>query len=695
MDSIFLAAALRYIRLGWLVFPLAPREKVPLIPESRGGHGCKDATLNEAQALEWWTKQPSANVGLATGHRYFAIDIDPRRGGDETWDALRSHHAQLPQTIEAMTGGGGRHILYQMPDFPVRNSKDKIGSGIEIKGVGGYIVAPPSIHPETGRAYEWDGLVEIEQASIAAAPAWLLELLKREVSGARRAATVLPAGISEGARNDTLFRAASRLRRSGWSADEIFATLRATNQNRCRPPLTETEVRRIADSAAKYTPEPRADLFYRGTPPGPERPGDPAGSGSAGRIDSPEGWRNRLIRCKGANGALGDPRPILANAMIALREAPEWRGVVAFNEFSLSVVVKAPAPFHSTIGAEWTDQEDRLATNWLQHQKIFVSVEVAGQAVQAVARDRTFHPVREYLNRLKWDGVKRIEGWLNLYLGVEPTDYSIGVGQRFLRSAVARIMEPGCKVDTCLILEGEQGIKKSTALKTLAWPYFTDEIADLGSKDAALQTRGVWLIEIAELDGMTRADVGKIKAFMSRAVDRFRPPYGRHLLESPRQCIFAGSVNHGTYLRDDTGGRRFWPVACTRVLIDELARDRDQLWAEALASYRTGAPWWLDTPELNRQAEDEQSNRFEESAWDGLIMRWVDERLAMGYSSVSVAEILDLCIGKRCGEWTRADEMRVGGCLIRSKWKRVRERTDTGLQWRYKPPVPTSGRNRS
>jgi predicted P-loop ATPase len=129
-------------------------------------------------------------------------------------------------------------------------------------------------------------------------------------------------------------------------------------------------------------------------------------------------------------------------------------------------------------------------------------------------------------------------------------------------STVARIFEPGVKADCCLILEGEQGSGKSSALRTLAAPWFTDEIAELGSKDAALQSHGVWIIELAELDSMSRADVGRIKAFMSRSVDRFRPPYGKRLIESPRQCVFAGSVNHSDYLRDETGARRFWPVEC-------------------------------------------------------------------------------------------------------------------------------------
>ena len=404
-----------------------------------------------------------------------------------------------------------------------------------------------------------------------------------------------------------------------------------------------------------------------------------------------EDWRVGLIRSKESK----EPKAVLANAVTAFRKAPEWQGVLAFNEFTLSTAMQRAPVFGGEAGAAWTDQEDRLAADWLQHQGILVSVEVAGQAVQAVARDRSFHPVRDYLSGLKWDGTKRIDGWLSLYMGVEASDYATAVGERYLRSAVARIMQPGVKVDHVLILEGEQGVKKSTALRVLAQPWFADELADLGSKDASLQTRGVWLIEIAELDAMTRVETAKIKAFVSRAVDRFRPPYGRHLLESPRQCVFAGSVNHSMYLRDDTGGRRWWPVACTRaILVDELARDRDQLWAEALASYRAGARWWLDTPELNREAEDQQADRYEGSAWDDLILGWAAARVAMGMTSTSVAEILESCIGKPRGMWTHPDEMRVGRCLSAAKWIRYRDRKGDTLSWRYRPPnVPTSGGN--
>jgi predicted P-loop ATPase len=224
---------------------------------------------------------------------------------------------------------------------------------------------------------------------------------------------------------------------------------------------------------------------------------------------------------------------------------------------------------------------------------------------------------------------------------------------------------------------GPQGSKKSTALRALAGPYFTDELADLGSKDAALQTRGVWIIELSELDTLSRTDVGRIKAFMSRTTDRFRPPYG--LIESPRQCVFAGSVNHSSYLRDDSGGRRFWPVACGSINIELLSQDRDQLWAEAKVRFDHGSPWWLETSDLLVDAAAQQADRYEGDPWDELIARWKEDHV-----SVSISDILLRCLDKPKAQWTQVDKNRVARSLRALGWERYRERQGTRLDWRYR-----------
>ena len=401
----------------------------------------------------------------------------------------------------------------------------------------------------------------------------------------------------------------------------------------------------------------------------------PAPAANAGSAS----WRDGLLL--NLNGTV---KPVLANAITAFWHAPEWTGVLAYNEFAHFTVLQKSAPWtnpDAAFPADWTPNDDILATNWLHHQGIFLSADVTGQAIETVARDSPFHPVRAYLKNLVWDGKPRLQSWLADYLGADPSPYGAAVGSRWMISAVARVFEPGCKADCCLILEGEQGIRKSTALRVLTEPWFTDEVADIGSKDAALQTRGVWVIEIAELESLSRSDVGKIKAFMSRMTDRFRPPYGKRPIDSPRQCVFAGSVNHPTYLRDETGGRRFWPVECKAAVIDVdgLAAARDQLWAEAASQYFDGKPWWLDSVKLNREATEEQADRYESDPWDDLIVKWIEDR-----ESVSIAEVLANCLEKKKDMWTQWDRNRVARCLRANRWTRFNARDGALREWRYR-----------
>jgi predicted P-loop ATPase len=283
------------------------------------------------------------------------------------------------------------------------------------------------------------------------------------------------------------------------------------------------------------------------------------------------------------------------------------------------------------------------------------------------------------------------------YLGVETSAYAQAVGRRFLIAAVARIYRPGCKADCALILEGEQGTWKSTALKTLTEPWFTDEIADFGSKDAAEQTVGVWLVELAELGSLSRPEVGKIKAFMSRSTDRFRPAYGRRVTEFPRQCVFAGTVNDDDYLRDETGGRRFWPIKCGTIEIAKLANSRDQRWAEATEAYRRGEPWWLDTDQLKRAASEQQAARYQGDPWDCEIRQYIEPTNEAGEpiteetkESVSVGEILTKVLQIEKGRWSQQDQNRVARCLKSMGWVRYQERDGAKRSWRYREKPVTS-----
>lgn len=329
----------------------------------------------------------------------------------------------------------------------------------------------------------------------------------------------------------------------------------------------------------------------------------------------------------------------------------------------------------------WENPDDLLTTNWLQQKGIYISKETARDAIDVVARDNSFHPVMDYLSRTEWDGVHRIDTWTIDYLGVEDTPFVRATGAKWLISGVARIYVPGCKADCALIIEGKQGLLKSTALKTLFHPWFTDEISDLGSKDAAMQIAGKWGIEMSELDSMRRTEVSKVKAFMSRTMDRFRPPYGYRVVEQLRQCIMAGTVNENQYLRDDTGNRRFWPHAGTKIDIPKLSDDRDQLWAEAKTKYLLEEPWWLDSDELITQAREAQSARRVEDPWENEI-----SNMLKLLESTTPSELL-LDLGKDKKDLTQADQNRAASCLRALGWERKSIRYKGKPTWRYVPPM--------
>jgi predicted P-loop ATPase len=230
------------------------------------------------------------------------------------------------------------------------------------------------------------------------------------------------------------------------------------------------------------------------------------------------------------------------------------------------------------------------------------------------------------------------------------------------------------------ILEGAQGRGKSTLLRVLFEPWHSDEIADFGSKDAAMQLSGAWLIEISELDAMSRADAGRIKAFISRTTDRYRPPYGTRVIEQPRSCVFWGTTNSDGYLRDDTGGRRFWPVKIGRIDIDGLAAVRDQLWAEAQHAYGAGEKWWFQSPDVQNAAEEEQRARYEGDPWDAMISKYVANR-----SFVTIPEVLTEVINLPTGQWAQREQNRVSRCLRSLSFTRCQRRKSGQLVWGYRP----------
>jgi predicted P-loop ATPase len=384
------------------------------------------------------------------------------------------------------------------------------------------------------------------------------------------------------------------------------------------------------------------------------------------------------------------PKADLANTLIALRHAPEWAGVLGYDEFALQIVMRKPAPWVLKDRWEpqiWTDSDNARVTEWLQHQDIGIGIHIAAAAAEAVATENSFHPIKDYVRRIKWDEKSRLDTFASVYLGAEETPYTAAVCKAFFVAAIARLSRPGCKHDHVLILEGPQGALKSSAIDALFSPWFSDDIAELGSKDSAMQVRVAWGIEIPELAAMQRGEIERVKAFVARRIDIFRPSYGRYVVRVPRQSVFAGTTNSTGYLKDETGGRRFWPIKCGKIDLAAIKRDKDQLWAEALHLFRKGHKWWLTDADVIRLAKQEQSDRFATDPWHDVIAIFLETK-----SDTSVGEILAEAIGMtERAKWSRGDEIRVGSCLTAMGWLKYRRRDNKQRQWRYRKLAEDEG----
>lgn len=393
-----------------------------------------------------------------------------------------------------------------------------------------------------------------------------------------------------------------------------------------------------------------------------------------------------------------------ANLATVLQLHASWSGVIAKNEFHLRIETTRVPPWNELDmpsdpkAGPWTDGDTARGVNWFARNwicdmpPINVGPKTIEAAVLVAAEANTFHPVREYLYRVRdaWDGDQRIDTWIANYLGGELTPYARAAGVAFLVGLVARVMRPGCKHDSMLVLEGNQGKYKSTALETLTSPWFADSRLPIGEKDGLQMLAGVWLWEIGELAGLSKADVETVKAFLSSRTDRYRPSYGKHTIDVPRQTAFAGTTNAGTYLQDATGGRRFNPLRTSTIKIPELARDRDQLWGEAVHRFEAGAKWWVE----ESIAAPEQSARFVTDEWEepirGFLRDTTHTTVRQILGSLIFAELdKDGMVKNSMGKWGQREQNRVVRCLTAIGWTRrqVRVKGSDRREWRYVSPL--------
>ena len=433
------------------------------------------------------------------------------------------------------------------------------------------------------------------------------------------------------------------------------------------------------ESEREREPEQATDA-----PPKQPKATKPNGKGKYQTSVGPDWLRLSIL----GDGKPPRPLPNVANALTALRNDPAVRDALAYDEMLCAPVllheIGQPLMGNLAEPRTLTDQDVTDIQEWMQKAGLKrIGHDVVRHAVESYARKNSYHPVREYLESLKWDGVKRINVWLTTKLGVEMTEYTKAIGRMFMISMVARIFDPGCKVDHMLVLEGPQGGLKSSACEVLAGEYFSDGLRDIAHKDANQHLRGKWLIEIAEMHAFNKAEASLLKSFISRRIERYRPSYGRLEVHEDRQCVFIGTTNKDAYLRDETGGRRFWPAKCGKIDLASLAEDRDQLFAEAVVEYREGGEWWPDKAFERQYIAPEQDARYEGDAWEEPIRAWLAKKIkvtiiqvacgALGYEGerphFTVPGEPKEARGTPINRLGTIDQRRIGAILTTLGWK--------------------------
>lgn len=574
----------------------------------RTAHGLKDATDDPEQIKEWWARWPNANVGVATDG-LCVVDEDEGKGksGAESLRALEEKYGAFPQTLTVQTGSGGRHI-YLRGNAPC--SQSKVGKNIDIRGDGGYVIAPPSDHV-SGRSYE---LIAIAEGAdpIAQAPEWLVTAANAKT---RRLAGGPIDAEFELKPEHCLQQAKALARRTSvrdqqhrqWWLDIANGVQLCERGRKQAHALVLPVTTMIAEAFPGASSESVCKLLLPTWPEG----------------DQPEvvnafvGWRDKvlaereehetkLVTYEAAGLALGDEGKVLptpANiAKIARMPGKGLAGCLRINVRGQLLECRALPWAPSARWREWNDTDDMQLAEWLQDQwEIYVGPERLRSPIATAAALNEVDPFVEWLRSLPmWDGVSRSNAWLTRVFGGEHSVYTRAVSRKFLLSIVARAENPGCKVDTKLVLCGPQGYLKSSALETLVGAeFFSNAASDPAesTKDRLARLHRCVLIEDQEMATYTRADVNADKAFLSTRIDMFRPPYGRSTGSYPRRFVLAGTSNEAEgFLRDVTGGRRYWPFKCEhRADLEWLRTNRDQLWAEVMHVWSDESlrVWWL------------------------------------------------------------------------------------------------------
>lgn len=338
-------------------------------------------------------------------------------------------------------------------------------------------------------------------------------------------------------------------------------------------------------------------------------------------------WRKLLDQ-----DSQGKPLKSMKNLRTVLEHDPQLRGRLRLSLFSSRIDVDGELPWkRPDVSNAWSDNDLAQLRIYLEPFFGKAAKQDLVDAVAACASDQAYHPVREYLSSLQWDGVARLDALLIDYLGAEDTRYTRAVTRKAFTAAVTRVMCPGCKYDTMLVLVGGQGRHKSTILAKMGGEWFSDSLRSFGDKDSMETIQGTWINEVAEMQAMAKAEVNAVKMFLTKTNDYYRASYGQYAADRPRQCVFFGTTNSRECLNDPSGGRRFWVVDIDQQdrrknVFRDLDAERDHLWAEAVAYWRLGEPLYLprDLEDVARKVQEEHRAKH---PWEGIIQDFLEREI--------------------------------------------------------------------
>ena len=643
-----LEAALKYAKMGWAVFPCSPDTKKPLTP-----HGCKDAKKDLGAIRAWWQRYPNASIAVATGSMSNLImideDLDEIEGKDGPHNMMlwERENGDLPETVVVITGRGGRHRYFKYYKDDIRNRAGII-KDVDVRGEGGYAILPPSHHPN-GTIYEWESSPdEIEIAEVDENVLKFLAIGKEIKEKGQK--LKLENVIQSGQRNTTMHKLACSLQAQGLEDNAIMAAVQQENENRCNPPLSEDEVTTIVKSALKYK---KGELKVIELPDDPQR--------------SP-----RLSYKLDNNGEVTDKIcQTVANCEEVIRYDAELYGRIRYNEISSGISVYGNLPWKNHNGwRDWTNADDGNLWSYVENKYGLNNQTKILTALGNVASGRPINLVKELLTAAheQWDGNKHIENLLPRFVGADKNEYNTECLRLFMLGAIKRIYQPGCKFDYVLILVGKQGSYKSSFLRFLAIndEWFCDNFNSLDGVRAFEQLRGMWMVEMSELQATKRAkDVETIKAFITSRVDVYRAAYDRRTEKHPRMCVIAGTSNPVDFLTDRTGNRRYLPITCSLHEIqnpfdDELATKTEfiQAWGEAMDIFlRAGGKVRLVLPKKYEvQALDTQTTYTEDDPDVGIIQEWLNQT---DHNRVCVKMLWDIPLKNEYMQMTRQETNRL------------------------------------